>query len=724
MSLASYRLRGQPQQKIRPEHLDRAAIVYVRQSSRQQVLEHTESTRLQYALAGRAVALGWARSQVVVIDDDLGVSAATADSRKGFARLVTEVTMGRVGVVLGIEMSRLARTGRDWHQLLELCSLSGVLLADPDGVYDPGVYNDRLLLGLKGTMSEAELYLIRQRMLSGRLAKAERGELAIPLPIGYVRRPSGEVILDPDEQAQHVVRLVFSTFRRLGTLNGVLRYLADQQVQLPVHVHSGPAKGELEWRRPTRETLQIMLHNPVYAGYYSYGRRQVEPRRKVPGRPSTGRVVMDSSEWLVLLPGRLPAYITPEQYEANVARMAANRQTAATPGAPRDGSALLSGLLRCGRCGGHRMTVRYHDGSGAARPAHGYTCAFYQTNYGTGGSCQHIAGPALDAYVTGQVLEAVAPAALEVSMAAAGQAEDERAMLDKLWQQRLERARYAADRARRQYQLADPENRLVVRQLEAGWEAALAEAGRLEADYQRFTEEQPKNLSAAERAAIQALAADLPQVWSAPSTSQADRKELLRILIEDITVTVAGDSELVDVVITWAGGHQTTGRAVRPVARLDQLSYYPALLARVTQLAAAGRNNQQIAGVLNAEGFRPPKRTSRFTGGQVRTLITQRGIRSQPKGRPAVLTSLAPGQWSVPSLAAELGMPTATIYNWIYRGWITARHARGTKNWIITADDQQIRQLRERRARPPGFYTRARWAPPETETGRNERAQP
>ena len=433
---------------------------------------------------------------------------------------------------------------------------------------------------------------------------------------------------------------------------------------------------------------------------------------------------MDSSEWLVLLPGRLPAYITPEQYEANVARMTANRQTAATPGAPRDGSALLSGLLRCGRCGGHRMTVRYPGGSGAAHPPHNYTCAYYQANYGTGGRCQHIAGPALDAYVAGQVLEAVAPAALEVSMAAAAQAEDERAMLDKLWQQRLERARYAAGRARRQYQLAEPENRLVVRQLEAGWEAALAEAGQLEADYQRFTEEQPKALSAAERAAIQALAADLPQVWSAPSTSQADRKQLLRILIQDITATVAGDSELVDVVITWAGGHQTTGRAVRPVARLDQLSYYPALLARVTGLAAAGRNNQQIAGVLNAEGFRPPKRTSRFTGEQVRALITRRGIRSQAKGRPAVLTSLAPGQWSVPGLAAELAMPTATIYNWVYRGWITARHAPGTKNWIITADDQQIRQLRERRARPPGFYSRARWAPQEPETGHAEGPQP
>jgi DNA invertase Pin-like site-specific DNA recombinase len=724
MSLARYRGQGQPQQKIRSEHFGRAAVVYVRQSSRQQVLEHSESTRLQYALAERAVALGWARSQVVVIDDDLGVSAATADSRKGFARLVTEVTMGRVGVVLGIEMSRLARTGRDWHQLLELCSLSGVLLADPDGVYDPGFYNDRLLLGLKGTMSEAELYLIRQRMLSGRLAKAERGELAIPLPIGYVRRSSGEVILDPDEQARHVVRLVFSTFRRLGTLNGVLRYLAGQQVQLPVRVHAGPSKGEIEWRRPTRETLQIMLHNPVYAGHYAYGRRQVEPRRKMPGRPSTGRVVKDASEWLVLLPGRLPAYITPGEYEANVARMAANRQTAATPGAPRDGSALLSGLLRCGRCGGHRMTVRYHEGPGAARPAHGYTCAFYQTSYGTGGRCQHIAGPALDGWVTGQVLEAVAPAALEVSMAAAAQAEDERAMLGKLWRQRLERARYAAGRARRQYQLAEPENRLVARQLEADWEAALAGAARLEADYERFTEQQPETLTAAERAAIQTLASDLPQVWHVPSTTQADRKELLRILIEDITVNVAGDSELVDVTITWAGGHQTTGQAVRPVGRLDQLSYYPALLARVTELAAAGRNNRQIAGVLNAEGYRPPKRTSRFSDQQVRTLITQRGIRGQRKFRPAVLTSLPPGEWSVPGLAAELGMPTATIYNWIYRGWITARHAPGTRNWIITAGDEQMRQLRERRARPPGFYTRARWAQPEQEPGKEQGTQP
>ncbi|WP_239396997.1 recombinase family protein, partial [Frankia sp. CiP3] len=264
---------GRSENRIRPEHRDRAAVVYVRQSSRQQVLEHAESTRMQYALVARAVALGWARSQVEVIDDDLGASAAVADSRPGFARLVTEVTMGRIGLVLGIEMSRLARTGRDWHQLIELCSLSETLLADPDGIYDPGYYNDRLLLGLKGTMSECELYLIRQRMAGGRLAKAERGELALPLPIGYWRRPSGEVVFEPDEQARTTVRLVFDLFDRLGTLNAVLRHLADNNIQLPVRTRCGPDKGELDWRRPTRETLQIMLHNPAYAGYYAYGRR-------------------------------------------------------------------------------------------------------------------------------------------------------------------------------------------------------------------------------------------------------------------------------------------------------------------------------------------------------------------------------------------------------------------------------------------------------------------
>jgi DNA invertase Pin-like site-specific DNA recombinase len=706
------RVWGASQSKITAGHRDRLAVVYVRQSTRRQVLENTESTRLQYGLVDRAAALGWARSRIEVIDDDLGLSAAVADSRPGFARLVTQVTMGHVGIVVGIEMSRLARSGRDWHQLLELCCLSGTLLADPDGVYDPGYYNDRLLLGLKGTMSEAELFLIKQRMASGRLAKAERGELVLPLPIGYVRRADDQVVFDPDEQAQHVVRLVFESFGRLGTLNAVLRYLVTHDIRLPVRSRARADRGELTWRRPTRETLQIMLHNPVYAGYYAWGRRQVNPSRKVPGRPATGRVVTDRDEWLVLLPDRMPAYISVEQYEANLARLAANRNTAATPGAPRAGSALLAGLLRCGRCGGHRMTVRYHTPASRS-PAHAYTCAYELVNYGTGGICQHIAGPALDTYVTGQVLSALAPAALEVSVQAVEQAEAERATLDRLWRQRLQRAEHATDRARRQYQLTEPENRLVARTLETDWETALADLDRLRQEYDRFTTTHPRTLTAAERAEITTAAADLPGLWNAPTTTPTDRKELLRILIQDITVTVVGISERVDVTVRWAGGHTTTGQAVRPVARLNQLSYYPTLIARVRDLAAQGHSTRAIAAHLNAEGLRPPKRTTRFGPGQILTLANQHGIRVQARrDRPNALTSLPPGHWSVTDLAGELNIPTATLYTWIYRGWITAHRTPDNKHWITTADTAELDRLRELRDRPPGYYTRQRWTPP------------
>ncbi|MBF8191701.1 recombinase family protein [Nonomuraea sp. K274] len=710
MGLSAYRPWGQSQDKIRAEHRDRAAVVYVRQSTRQQVVEHSESTRLQYALVERAVTLGWARSKVMVIDDDLGVSAARADTRAGFAKLVTEVTMGRVGMVLGMEMSRLARTGRDWHQLVELCSLSGALLADPDGVYDPRIYNDRLLLGLKGTMSEAELYLIRQRMLAGKLAKAERGELSFQLPIGYVRRSSGEAVFDPDEQAQHVVRLIFSSFARLGTLHAVLRHLVDNRIQLPVRARSGPAKGELEWRRPNRETLQIMLHNPIYAGYYAYGRRQVEHARQQPGRPATGRVVKASGEWLVLLPDRMPAYISVEQFEANLARLAANRHTAQTPGAPRSGSALLSGLLCCGRCGGHRMNVSYHPVSGSQQATHTYGCAYNQINYGAVESCQFIGGPALDAYITAQVLTAVAPAALEVSLRAAEQAEDERAELDKLWLQRIERATYTAERVRRQYQLAEPENRLVVRQLERDWEAALAQLDQLSNDYQRFRDTQPLRLTATERQAINALAEELPALWHAPTTTQAERKELLRLMIEQIEVNVAGDSELVDVSIAWAGGHHTHGQAVRPVRRAEQLSYFPRMIARVTELAARGMSCPRIADALNSEGFRPAKRSHRFTAQQVQRLIAKHGIRqTDPRSNAAIAADLSPDEWTPSDLATELGMPTATLHSWIIRGWITARRARNNRHQIITADAAELDRLRQLRVRPPGYYQRRRW---------------
>ena len=697
--------------KVCDRHLARLAVVYVRQSTRQQVIDHGESTRLQYGLVERAVALGWQTSRVLVIDDDLGKSGASTAGRAGFQRLVTEITMGHVGLVLGSEMSRLARSGADWYRLLELCALAGALLADADGVYDPVDYNDRLLLGLKGTMSEAELHLLKQRMLAGKQAKARRGELAIALPTGYVRRPSGEAVLDSDEQVRTVVRLVFAKFAELGTVHAVLRWLVDHDVQLGMRLGAGPDRGELVWRRPNRMTLQNMLHSPVYAGIYAYGRRRVDPRRQVPGRPSTGRVVRGQDQWLVAIPGALPAYITVEQYRANLARLAANAARAETPGVVRTGSALLSGLARCGRCS-RRMTVRYHVRGQATVPE--YVCARQLTDYGAGQRCQALAGACVDALVTQQVLAALTPAAIEVSLRAAEQVQAERAELEKLWAQRLERAAIAADRARRCYRLAEPENRLVVRQLEADWEAALAAQQRLREDYDRFTRTRPQPLTALQRQAITALAGDIPGLWAAPTTTDADRKQLIRTLVDQVTVTVVGTSERVAVEIGWAGGHTTRGQTVRPVARLAQLSSYPQLLERVRQLAEQGHRAQAIARRLHAEGFRPAKGRERIGVSAITQLLHQLGCpRAFTRDRivPPPGEEPGPHEWWLDDLAAELAMPPITLHSWIRRGWVSARQeSRRPYRWIIHADPDRLAELRQRRSRPPGWYTRRRWA--------------
>ncbi|MEV6028815.1 recombinase family protein [Streptomyces sp. NPDC052036] len=508
--------------KVTERHRDALAIVYVRQSTRQQVRDHGESTRLQYALVDRAVALGWQACRVLVIDDDLGRSGTSALARPGFQRLVSEVSLGHVGLVLGIEMSRLARSEKDFYQLLELCALAGALLADTDGVYDPGDVNDRMLLGLKGTMSAVELHLIKQRMHAGKVNKARRGELGFALPM--VRRPSGEPVLDPDEQVRAAVRLVFAKFAELGTLNGVLRYLVVNGIDLPLRARSGPDKGELVWRRPNRATLQWMLHSPIYAGIYAYGRRRVDPRRKVAGRPATGKVVVDPDQWTVMIPGALPAYISEQTWRDNLARLAANASRADTTGAARRGSALLSGLVHCGRCG-KRMTVRYHVREGHRQAD--YACARELVDY-SGRLCQAMAGSGIDAYVTEQVLAALEPAAVEVSLHAAEQIEADRARVDRIWRQRIERAGIDVDRARRCYCLAEPENRLVVRQLEHDWEQALAAQQQLRKDYARFTAARPPILTPAERAAVTARAADIRALWHAETTTNTDRKEIIR----------------------------------------------------------------------------------------------------------------------------------------------------------------------------------------------------
>jgi DNA invertase Pin-like site-specific DNA recombinase len=692
--------------KVQPWHRDRLAAVYVRQSTAAQVQDHTESTRLQYGLVERAAALGWAPSRVLVIDDDLGHSASGADARPGFARLVLEVGLDHVGIVLGIEMSRLARSGREWHHLLELCALSGALLGDLDGVYDPAEHNDRMLLGLKGTISEAELHLIKQRMWSGRVAKARRGELAVPLPAGLVRRRSGEVVLDPDEQVRAVVRLVFDLFERLGTVGAVLAFLADNHIQLGVRLREGPERGELAWHRPSRVTLANMLHNPAYAGIYAYGRSTLDPRRRQPGRPCTGRVRLGRDQWLVFLPGVLPAYISVEQYERNMQRLEANRSRAQSLGAVRDGPALLAGLVACGRCG-KKMTVHYQRGPGGRlHPV--YVCSRDKSDYAAG-QCQQLAGSCVEAHVSGLLLAAMAPAALEVSLTAVEQAEGQRAQVDRIWRQRLERAELAAGRARRQYQLAEPENRLVVRQLEKDWEAALAERQRLGEEYDRFTAARARTLTAAEREQIRALAADLPAVWNAPTTSDADRKQLIRHLVEQVRVTVLGTSETADVEVIWAGGHRTAAQITRPVACLTQLSYYPQLAARTRELAGSGCTTAQIAERLNAEGFRPPKRSPVFTPNAVTDLLRALGIQRTRiparRNRPA----LARHEWWLRDLAEQLDMSAVTLDSWVRRGWATGYLHPDTRLIVACADPAEVERLRALHKVPRGQHNRRPW---------------
>ena len=344
--------------KLQSHHLERLAVVFVRQSTQRQVLKNRESTEVQYKLTRRAEELGWSKDRIIVIDDDLGESASTSVNRAGFQRLSVEVAMNHVGLVLGIELSRIARSCKDWHQLFEVCAMFRTLLADHDGLYDPSDFNDRLLLGLKGIMSEAELHLIRSRMDHGRRNKAERGDLFNTVPIGFVRLPDGGVDLDPDQQAQAVVHLVFEKFEELGSVRQLTRYFVMHGIQIPIRPHAGPNRDRLEWRRPRMATLYNMLRHPFYAGAYVYGRRRTDQRRKIPGRPNTGKTVVAMENWPVLLKDSLPAYITWEQFLANQQKLKQNRSRWNTLGAPREGACLLAGLARCGKCQ-RRMRVFY-----------------------------------------------------------------------------------------------------------------------------------------------------------------------------------------------------------------------------------------------------------------------------------------------------------------------------------------------------------------------------
>jgi DNA invertase Pin-like site-specific DNA recombinase len=649
--------------KIQRHHLERTAMVYIRQSTPQQVERHQESTRLQYALVERARQFGWEADAIVVVDDDLGRSGTTTEGRPGFQRLVAEVGLGHVGMVLGVEMSRLARSCRDWHQLLEICALFDTVIADADGVYDAADFNDRLLLGLKGAMSEAELHILKARMLAGKRAKARRGELGRPVPMGYMQRPSGEIAFDPDEQAQATIRLAFELFERLHTVGRVMRYLIEHDIRLPVRVPGGARKGELEWHRVNRMTLHNLFANPIYAGAYVYGLRPTDPRRQKPGRPSTGRRSCAPEAAEVFLPGRLPAYISWEQYQRNRAQVRSNKASAT--GVARSGKSLLSGLLICGKCG-LRMLSQYNNNGTYPR----YICARMACEYGES-VCQTLKAAPLDALVERLVLAALEPAALDASVLAAGELQRERAALEAQWQHRLERAAWQAERARRQYDATEPENRLVARTLEREWEQALATQAQLQGEYERFQRDQPRALSEAEIATLCARAGDLPGIWR--DATQEERQTLARLLLERVLVKVVDDSEQVEVICHWHGGHQSAHRLVRPVARLDQLSTFRQLISRTGELWRAGHGYAAIADILNDEGWRPAKRRETFNAYMVYCLLRRADvITPRYRSKPAVIERRQ-DEWTISELAKHIPMPKPTLYNWVQEGCLRSR---------------------------------------------------
>jgi DNA invertase Pin-like site-specific DNA recombinase len=690
--------------KLKPWHLDRIAIVYIRQSTPQQVADHQESTARQYALADRAVLLGWSRSQVCVIDDDLGKSGQSIEGRPGFQRLLAEVALDRVGLVLGLEMSRLARSCKDWHQLLELCARFRVLLADAEGVYDPTEYADRLLLGLTGMMSEAELHILKSRMHQGKLNKARRGELVVAVPVGYVKHTSGEVTLDPDEQVQAVVRLLFDQFDVRGTVHGVLRYLIAHDMRLPVRSQTGASRGQVDWRPPSRETIRQILRHPIYAGAYRYGHRPTDPRRQQPGHPKSGRGSgLAAEDCQVFLKDRFPAYISWERFETNQQRLADNRSRAEAAGAVRDGSALLAGLVWCGRCG-RRMYVRY--GRQSQRPS--YVCSAQRSDYGLP-LCQSLAAASLEAWVADQVLAALRPAALEACLTAAAEVAERRRQLTQHWEQRLERARYHADRAARQYHACEPENRLVARTLERRWDEALQALQRLEEDYARFRRSQPRLLEDADRAQIRHLAEEVPALWHAPTTAAADRRQIARLLIERVVATVAPADDRAALRVEWAGGAVQEHQMRRAVRSYQDQSDWPRLSARLTALHSAGQTPAAIAVALGREGFQPPKRAHQFTAGMVRRLLDQLGLRPRVPRCKSLSEGLAPEEWWLHALAEQLGLSPHTLHGWRKKGWLHARQLGGRGGpWAVWTSDAELDRLQQLKTCPRLWANRER----------------
>jgi DNA invertase Pin-like site-specific DNA recombinase len=677
--------------KIRSDHLDRLAQVYVRQSTMIQVRENTASGARQYDLARRARELGWPQERIQVIDQDQGCSGASTAGRDGFQHLVAQVGLGRTGAVLSLEASRLARSCSDWYRLIEICALTNTLVIDEDGVYDPTQYSDRLLLGFLGTMSEAELHLLRCRLLGGKLKKASDGQLRFRPPTGLVYDLERRIVFDPDEQVQQAVRLIFDLFDQSPSALAVVKHFADHHLQCPTRLWGGGRHGQVIWRPLSNGRVLEILHNPQYAGAYVYGRTKTrlaclpgeEPRVK--GRTRRVR----TEDWPFLIPGHHPGYLTWDQFQRNQQRLDNNRTLPDQDrrGALREGLALLQGIVRCGRCG-RRMSVRYLNN--ASIPS--YECNSYHTHF-AGKTCQSIRGDEIDAAVARALLEAMRPAQLEVSMAAFDQVAAQARQLDRQWQLTLERARYEAELARRRFVSVEPENRLVARTLEWEWNERLAEIERMERDQTLRPQLASRLVDPDERCRVLALAQNLSKVWHAPTTPQTDRKQLLGYLIKD--VTLSRGEKLVQVAIRWQTEACTVLEVPRPRRSYEVRRTDPIVVARIKVLALE-HTDCQIASLLDQEGFRSGT-GSRFTRNIVAQLRYSYSIISGCPEAPAACAEgyRADGRCSAKTAAEVLNVNVSTIADWCQSGTLDGIQSAPYAPWWIKLTPEIIAGLRK-----------------------------
>jgi DNA invertase Pin-like site-specific DNA recombinase len=653
----------QDSSKVTAGHLQRNAYLYVRQSTLRQVLENTESTKRQYALRERAVALGWPIERVTVIDHDLGQSGASAADREGFQQLVTEVSLGRAGIVLGLEVSRLARNCSDWHRLLEICALTDTLILDEDGLYDPAHFNDRLLLGLKGTISEAELHVLRARLRGGILNKAQRGELKAPLPVGLVYDACDRVVLDPDRQVQQALRTFFATFERTGAACATVKHFRAHGLLFPRRLRRGLRRGELVWGPLVHSRALQVLHNPRYAGTFFHGRTRTCPSRS--GRNSNKKLPIE--QWHTLLPDAHAGYITWDQFQRNQQRL---RDNTHAQGADRrrspagEGPALLQGLVVCGRCG-QRMTVRYHTRKSGLVPT--YICQRDGIERAER-ICQSIPGGSLDAAIGTLLLEMMTPVTLEVALAVQQELQQHLDEADRLRRQQVERARYEADLARQRYLQVDPNNRFVADALEADWNDKLRALTDAQGNYEHQRQADRAVLNEAQRQQIQALVTDFPKLWQDPRTPDRERKRIVRLLVEDITLIKGTQIALH---VRFKGGSTQTRMLPAPQPVWMSWQTPPEVIAEIDRLLDQ-HTEQEVADILNDRGWRPGKGGS-FSG----RLVAKVRRAYRLKSRFARLR--AAGMLTGAEIAEQLGICTKTVHEWRRMGLLPA-HAYNDKH--------------------------------------------